>query len=200
MNLTLHDRADRFPNTVEAIRPMLEQIASWLSEGDYVLQALRIDGVEVFADFEDYITDRIGTVENVDVIAVKTEEAYKQVCTSVASYLERAIPQLELLYKDFYRKAESDAWDRIGDFIEGVQWLYDTSGTLSGFIPDERESFEAYRNGVESLLPELESALAGRDAITIGDIIQYEALPAYRELQAKIDSIMDRLVVRPDVN
>jgi hypothetical protein len=200
VNVIWYDLTQGFPNTVMAITPMLEQISKWLADEKAVLQHIQIDGIDIYSDYESYIIEHIDTINTIEIKSLSMEQAVQQVCLSASSYLERAIPQLELLFGDFYRNAASDAWDRLAEWIDGMLWLNDTAQSMSSYWAEATETLLAYQSKVDEVLPDLETAVGGRDAITIGDIIQYEALPAFRELKSGIDSIIDRLVVRSDVN
>lgn len=200
MKVIWGDKSREYPNVTESVEPMLAELAKWKAEGESSVQTIRIDGIEVHDDYESYVRERIDTIETIELVTLSVEQAIQQLCSTAASYLDRAIPQLELLYGDFYRGAANEAWERLAEGIDGMLWLYDTCESVSAVRAEEADELRVFQSKVTGMLPDFESAVADRDAITIGDLLQHEAVPAYRELQSSVGLILGRLVVGTDVS
>ena len=121
----------------------------------------------------------------------------QDILQSTILYLERSLYALEKLAESFYSEVNSDTWQDLSDFLEGLQWLaqsiemMDEVSGLADIVADY-EQWNRYSKAVRELQPivaELEEPLQHEDYVSVGDILLYEVIPRMQELLTKIPSI-----------
>jgi hypothetical protein len=202
MQVTVLDRTIVYANEAESVNKLMKDVNDLFAERRLVIKSMIIDEQEVYDEFEDVLLDRLNDIRIVHIIEQTREEAANQVCLSAASYLDRSMPQMQLLYTELYQNSTADTWDRLTQLIDGLQWLYDISDLLSkeNLELSLNDRFHFFMQKVNAIVPDLVPALENKDAIAIADIIKFELLPAFRDLKDGLQHIIDNKVVRADVN
>lgn len=205
MQLFLFDQTIHYTNEISAIDECFEKINQAVFESDYVLSHLEIDGVEVYEDYHEYLTNHITSVKEI-VVKVKTyQQILNVVVLDLKSYLDRAIPETKQLADDFYKSPDKDAWTKLTQLLEGLQWImqaleplytvrgndlpYPNSLVLSAISTELTEQFH-----------ELEMALKNTDLVLVGDLLKYEVVDRLGKLSSELQITIDNGVVPRDLN
>jgi hypothetical protein len=171
-------------------------------EQQMLIKYIVVDGEEIYDDFAEQLIDRLNRVKDIQIVEQTKDEAVQAICVSALDYANRAAPQIELLFKDIYRGATNESWDKLSELFNGIQWLYDTCTALASDwvnLP-QSEAFVTYTQAIDQLMPNISLAVENKDEVSIADLIQYEFLPVFNELHDNLQQINDSEVVRNDVN
>lgn len=202
MKLSLFDKTYTYSNDEAGINEMFSIIMEKVAETDLHISHLEIDGEEVYENHGEYILERLNSVENVEVIVKTTKELINETLLSTESYLDRAIPEIQILVDEFYQNPTEESWHKLGQLLEGVQWIAQMVLTIDQF-EEKLANWDEYLTCIATLqneLPNLMEAMEHRDALLIADIIQYEVLPVIESLQNTITETIDNEGERSDIS
>jgi hypothetical protein len=202
MKVQIMEEVWEYPNDSSEVEGLFTRIDRLLHETDRHLSYLIIDKHEIYDDYQDYISTNIQYISEIEVIVKTIHEVTNDLLLSLEQYLNNALPRTEQLFREFYQGSSQDAWNRFLQLIEGLQWIFH----LIHLIGQNRSDLEEWNQStdaaeqIKALLPELEAAIGANDTILLGDALAYELLPLMRSLYDSIRRIVDRKVVRTNVN
>ena len=173
-----------------------------------IFSHLIIDGLEVYNDFYDYFLDNIKNIQEVKVVTRTVKEAFEEILLSTIDYLERAIPEIEVLSNEFYKTPSRESWGKLGDLIEGIKWIMDTFMIIdSDFdlknIVNSYEDWNIYAKDIyelSELLKEFEEILENNDFVSTADILSYEIIPLFNNMKEKLEKLVTEEVEIDDFN
>lgn len=198
MRLVIGDEVFDFSNSKSGIEEMLKIIEEKaFSCTDKYFSHLVIDGVEIYANFEEYLEDNISNIRDVNMAFLTITEYIVEILISTSEYLNRAIPAVEELAKDFYNKVNTEVWQQVNNLLEGIQWLSGTFNTIDSLpnltgLLDDYEKWNLYSQALRELqevTASLEEPLQFADYVTVSDIMLYEIKPAMEKLYSNIPSV-----------
>jgi|GEM_PF-2420638 hypothetical protein len=200
MRLKVGERVIDYPNTMESVRSMVEDIENHLRETGTIWVEMRIDDRIIYDIDEclEYIQDHLASIQHLELIAGTEREIQDDRLLDANAYLLRAIPAVETLAGEFYQGPSQESWLRLNDLAEGLQWLLQTDWIMreSGRWPESPQDDQRMNDA----LRELEQAVEAEDPVLVGDLIAYEILPFFREMSSKVSQLIDKEVVRDDLN
>jgi len=200
MRLKVGERVIDYPNTMESVRSMVEDIENHLRETGTIWVEMRIDDRIIYDIDEclEYIQDHLASIQHLELIAGTEREIQNDRLLDANAYLLRAIPAVETLAGEFYQGPSQESWLRLNDLAEGLQWLLQTDWIMreSGRWPESPQDDQRMNDA----LRELEQAVEAEDPVLVGDLIAYEILPFFREMSSKVSQLIDKEVVRDDLN
>lgn len=106
--------------------------------------------------------------------------------TTASEYIERLEKGIEDISYYMEIENEVEACRIISDATEGIQWLLDVI-RLTEDVHNKQLSTEK----IEENLVEIVEALENEDYILVGDLFNYELLPAIIELKKKIKGLIN---------
>jgi hypothetical protein len=199
MRLKVGERVIDYPNTMESVRSMVEDIENHLRETGTIWVEMRIDDRIIYDIDEclEYIQDHLASIQHLELIAGTEREIQNDRLLDANAYLLRAIPAVETLAGEFYQGPSQESWLRLNELAEGLQWLLQTDWIMreSGRWPSSTQDDQR----MSDALRELEQAVEAEDAVLVGDLIAYEILPFFREMSSKVSQLIDEEVVRDDL-
>ncbi|MEK4027938.1 MULTISPECIES: hypothetical protein [Bacillaceae] len=146
---------------------------------------------EEYYDFEEVI-NRI-SLGKFEVILKTREELICEILNSIYKYLERALPEVQLLADEFYSEISDETWNKVTDLLEGVEWIYQAvqsarSVNVQGvnFV-----TIDSLLQDLQASFPDLEQGLVTQDSLSIADLIQYEMKPILEELKEQLRSLIN---------
>jgi hypothetical protein len=205
VQLILLKETIQYSNEASSIEPCFSQINQLLNGNDYVLSHLEIDGVDVYENHLDYISDRILNIQVIVVIVNTFKQTLDESIINLEAYLTRAIPVTIALADEFYKGSDKESWNKLGQLFEGLQWVMQALEPVYTMRNNEL----VYKNSLQySVLSseltdqilELEKALSHSDMVLVADLIKYEILDILQRLRAEIQITIDNEVVRHDLN
>jgi hypothetical protein len=202
MQVQISEESWNYSNDAAEVEKLMGDIQAFLNQTGLYLSAMRVDANEIYEDYQDYIMDHIHEIECIEVVAHTIEEMTNQILLSTEQYLERAIPNMRQLSREFYQGPSADSWDNMSQMVEGLQWIYQMvhSVVQADTGSDERLPFQGVIAQFDDALPGLSDAVEMKDAVAIADAITYELLPVINGLYELIKNTIDDKVVRPNVS
>ncbi|WLR50592.1 hypothetical protein LC040_15195 [Bacillus tianshenii] len=202
MKLTLFEKTFDYENALSSIEEMFKDINEEIEKSDYLFSHLEIDGVEVYTDHDIYISEYIEHIQKVNVKVLKPESMLDDMMLQLESYLEGALPEVQLLVDDFYQGPSEKSWGNFELLLEGLQWVNQFIGTVDQIIEDmnEKKQYLVHQASLVEEFRNLEEAIEAGDTILIADIIQYEIVPVMESVKKEITKEIDKKSIRKDVN
>jgi protein subunit release factor A len=197
MQLWIGNIMTEFENSATGLEMLLQAIEEAVNSSGLILSHLLVDEVAVYDEYWDYLETNLANIQKIKVELQSISELMQDILQSTILYLERSLYALEKLAESFYSEVNSDTWQDLSDFLEGLQWLaqsiemMDEVSGLADIVADY-EQWNRYSKAVRELQPivaELEEPLQHEDYVSVGDILLYEVIPRMQELLTKIPSI-----------
>ncbi|HHY74183.1 MAG TPA: hypothetical protein GX497_13365 [Bacillus bacterium] len=202
MQLILLEKTYDYPNKVESIDELIQQIIDTLNESNLYFNYLIVDGVEVYDECEEYLLDRINDIKKIEVEAKTVETFTSDLLLMGENYLKGAIPEVSKLADEFYKGATQNTWEKFQQLLEGLQWLYQFIETVNknSERPYNWDQFLEISGNLQNELQNLNEALVNNDAILIGDLISYEIQPLLERFKDELTNTIDHQGQRTDLN
>ncbi|QEK11312.1 hypothetical protein FQB35_02410 [Crassaminicella thermophila] len=186
----------KLSNKVESVEEIFKIIKESLVSTSYFFSHMRIDGKDVYENHEIYLKKNIDKINMVEV-EVKTIEGFTvEVALSIYEYLERAIPEIEILAKEFYSNDSQGIWTKFNQFLEGMTWIQQAIASIDNYkIKKEVEFYKQWNEVVaiflkvnEELL-NIQEGINNGDLIIIADLLSYEIIPILESMKLKLSNI-----------
>lgn len=187
-----------YENKNNIIDGMFQKIKDMVNSTGLIFSHLIIDGVEIYGDFYDYFLDNIRNIEKVKVVTKTIKEISQEIIINTIDYLERAIPEIEMLSNEFYKTPSEASWQKLTDLLEGIKWIMDTfvaidaNGELKNIV-NSYEGWNMYAKDVYSLqelMPDFEEILKSSDYISTADMLSYEISPLFKNMKEKLKKLV----------
>ena len=197
MKIHILDKTLEYENNMSAYDKISSYVDDLINKSNLIFSHLIIDGVEIYQDYYDYFLDNIKNIEEVIVITKTIKEMYREIILSTVDYIERALPQVEILSNEFYKTPSKDSWAKLTDLIDGIKWIMDTFMMIDNNkqLKDLVNSYEEWNQyakdiySLKELLLEFEDVLENSDYVSIADILSYELIPLFKEMKDKLEKV-----------
>lgn len=198
MKVYILDKVLEYNNEKSIIDNIFQEIDNILEKSDYFFSHLVVDDIEIYEDFNDYFLDNIRNIKEVQVISKTLKELALNIMFSTIDYLNRAIPEINILSNEFYKIPTEQSWSKLSDLLEGVGWIVDSFVTIdtNSRLRDIVSSYEEWNHyakdiySLQELLGELEGAMETQDTVSMGDIISYEISPLFQSMKEKLEGLV----------
>ena len=200
MKIHILDQTLEYANNKSILGDMFEKINKNIANLNLVFSHLSVDGQEIYDDFYDYFLDNIKSIHEVKVITQTVKEISQETILSTLDYIDRAIPEIEILSNEFYKTPTRNSWNKLLDLIEGVNWIIssftyiDSNNELKNIVNDYEE-WNLYAKDVYSvkdLIIEFEEILQNNDLVSTADILSYEIVPLFNDMKEKLEKLVYR--------
>ena len=190
MKIYVEDNIIEMKNEVSEIANILNKIEE-ARDKNKVLSHIEVDGIEVYEDYYEYLLDNIKVIEEIRVVSISQEKLIEEVLLSTLGYIKGAIPEIEKLSNSFYKTPNSETWENLGNLFEGINWIIETFSSidedknLSEKTPD-RQQWNNYAHKIYSLsevIKDMEEGLVNKDNILVADILAYEIVDAFKNME-----------------
>lgn len=198
MKVYILDKVLEYNNDKSIIDSVFQEIDDILEKSKYFFSHLVIDNIEVYEDYHDYFIDNIRNIREVQVISKTLKELALNIMFSTIDYLNRAIPEINILSNEFYKIPTEQSWSKLSDLLEGIGWIVDSFVTIdtNSRLRDIVSSYEEWNHyakdiySLQELLGELEGAMETQDTVSMGDIISYEISPLFQSMKEKLEGLV----------
>lgn len=202
MKIYILDQILEYKNNANKIQEIFTKINKTLNEFNLVFSHLSIDGLEIYDDFYDCFAKNIENIQEVKVIAKTIEEIVQETIVSTLNYIERAVPEIEILSDEFYKTPNKNTWDKLSDLLEGMNWMIGTFTYIESNpelknIVNSYEEWNLYARDIYSLkelLVEFEEIMKNNDLVSTADILSYEIVPLFNSMNEKLEKLVCREV------
>jgi hypothetical protein len=200
MKIYVLDKVLEYSNNKTEIDKLFSEIDRIISESKYIFSHLEIGGVEIYDGFYEYFLENIKSIQEVKVVVKTFKEFSRDILKTTASYLENAIPEIQILSDEFYKSPTRESWERLADLIEGIKWIMDIFVIVdkSGEIENIVKSYEIWNQyakdiySLRELIDEFEEVLQNEDLVSIADILSYEIGPLFEKMLGKLNALVYR--------
>ncbi|MFD0680768.1 MULTISPECIES: hypothetical protein [unclassified Paenibacillus] len=192
MILELIGKQYEFENNTEEIPSILQTIESSVSTHSLYVQSIVVDEQEVHVPLDDYILEHIETVDRIEIVTVDHKEMVSSLVSEGTDYLARALPSMNQLADRFYQNPDKETWARLDHFLEAIGWFDTILGTLSQVFTEDT-NIDTIRNDLQARLVDFQESLLNQDTVLIADMIIYEFMPLFENLQTSLDAIKNEV-------
>lgn len=208
MIIHILDKTLEYENKKDILDTMFKEINDIVSGTNLIFSHLVIDDLEVYDDFYDYFLDNIKNIEEVIVVTKTIKKMSEEVLLSTVDYLERAIPEIEILSNEFYKTPSRESWKKLMDLIEGIKWIMDTFAAIDSNeqlknIVNSYEEWNTYAKDIyelNELIIEFEEILENSDFVSTADILSYEIIPLFNNMKEKLLKLISEEVEINDID
>ncbi len=208
MIIHILDKTLEYENKKDILDTMFKEINDIVSGTNLIFSHLIIDDLEVYDDFYDYFLDNIKNIEEVIVVTKTIKKMSEEVLLSTVDYLERAIPEIEILSNEFYKTPSRESWKKLMDLIEGIKWIMDTFAAIDSNeqlknIVNSYEEWNTYAKDIyelNELIIEFEEILENSDFVSTADILSYEIIPLFNNMKEKLLKLISEEVEINDID
>lgn len=188
-----HNETEMKLNRDESVfNTIIEKVNELIKDENTIFSHLVVDGVDVYENHEAYINEHLAELMKVEIVTNKATEMIWETAQSVRDYLERAIPALEKLVDESYEEFSQETWEGISQLIEGLQWMLQFK-EFTQQSPRQPENWDEFAENFavcEEQFTPLLDAIEAQDTILISDILAYEITPAYEEILASTEKML----------
>ncbi|OZI12702.1 hypothetical protein CEW92_04905 [Bacillaceae bacterium SAS-127] len=180
---------------------VIEQINKLLQD-QYYFNHFIADGEEVLEEPETFLVNNLERIDELTVVAIPAQQFINDLLLSAEEYTERAVSHITAVADEFYNHPSGASWSELSNLFEGMQWLAMATDTVAQSVacPSDWEEILAMTTNLQAELGNLEEALENTDTVLIADMLQYEVLPAFEVIAAKVKQIIDTEGMRHDLN
>lgn len=177
---------------------VIEAINGLLGDTFY-LQSLRIDEEEWIEGPEQYLAENFDEIEVVEVMGVPGETFIPELIEAGEEYLLRLEHNLPTVLESFEKGATSEDWAALSDFFGGMQWLLSMRAVVdeSNVRPERWDDVMTHGDTISNVLPSVEHAVAQEDVHHLIEIFQKDLIPALKNYQESLTTILEHEVKRP---
>ena len=188
MQLKILDQVFTFKNEAAALEEIFAKINEFLDESGLVLSHLKVDDTEVYADYYNYLKERVDRINLIEVEVRTIAGILQDALLTAEEYLEQALPEIEALAAEFYQGPSGESWARFQQLLDGVDWLNQLITVIdqAATKPEQWQDYLAVVDRLRNELQNLAEALENQDYVVIGDLLTYEIIPCFQEFKAVI--------------
>lgn len=184
-----------------SLKEVFEKVYKMLEENGQIFSHITVDGVDIYDEPVDYLIERGEEVECIEIQTVTAEKFRVDILFSVQEYVDRAVLELENLSGEFYEGATDESWIKLGQLLEGIQWLEKAANFLSTSHSNVNcQSFISQSMYFGNEMKMLNDAVTQQDLILIGDVLKHELYPRFRSIQQEITLILKNEVQSDVIN
>jgi len=188
-------------NKIPSSDEVITKINDLLNE-NYYFSHFIADGTEIYEDHEAYLNVNLDRIEKLEIIAKTEKEFMNDILLSAEDYLKRAKPELVALTDGFYSNPTAETHTSFGQLMDGLQWLDEMLALVA--VSSERslngEAYAELRQTLQTEIAQLGEAVENSDNVLIADIIQYELIPVFEQLETIIGESIDTVGTRHDLS
>lgn len=199
MQITIMNNSLTYPNEISSIDVCLQRIENILQDNQVYIEAMVIDGVEVYQDFHLYLADHIDQVAEIQVKVQTLQQVLDESVITARQYLSDALPQVPDLADTFYQGGNSEGWNQLTQLLEGLMWLSQTIEAVH--IHQTYKNSASYSElsvRLREELANLENALNDKDMVLTGDLLKYEIGSIMESVLESVNETIDNEVIHHD--
>lgn len=198
MKLYILEEEFDLDNNIESIEEIFDYIKQALEETDYNFSYMRIDGEDIYDEFEIFLEDNIKSIKKVETIMLTTKEIIINNLLTINEYVEGAVPIINSLANNFYEKPESGDWKQLTQLTEGIGFILHTFENINTMenlneIIDNYKVWNNYSKQVKLLdetVKKLTLATENKDNTLISKLLTNEIIPIFKKIKEKLDILV----------
>ncbi len=200
MKIYILDKVLEYNNDESIIDNMFQEIENVLNKSSYFFSHIIVDDLEIYEEYQNYFFDNIRNIREVKVISGTLKELAKNIMLTAIDYINRAVPEVEILSREFYKIPTAQSWEKFSDLLEGITWIIDSFVSIdtNERLKDIVSSYEEWNYyakdvySLQKLLGELEKVIVNEDIVSMADILSYEINPLFENMKEKLDGLVSK--------
>lgn len=185
VEVLVYDQKWQFERTISEVDELFDKISKLLEEHKLHVSYMVIDGQEIYDDFKSYIVSQLPEICSIDVKLITLEQFTAELIAASYDYSKQAIDNLPGLSAQFYQSPAKQTWEQFHAFLEGIGWMIRLMDVIAATdsMPGQQSVIAEARNVLDGHMNELLQSMENNDHTTVGDLLQYEVLPLFEQLQ-----------------
>lgn len=200
MELIFQEQQIEF-NEIPSSDEVITKINDLLDE-NYYFSHFIADGTEIYEDHESYLNVNLVRIEKLEIIAKTEKEFMNDILLAAEDYLKRAKPELVALTDGFYSNPTAETHTSFSQLMDGIQWLDEMLALIavSSERPPNGKMYAELTQSLQTEIAQLGEAVGNSDNVLIADIILYELIPIFEQLETIIGVSIETVGTRYDLN
>ncbi|MBM7580167.1 hypothetical protein [Jeotgalibacillus terrae] len=156
----------------------------------YIYNYMKVDGTVVYDDPIEFFKNNqeaLSDIEQIEIIALTGKEHVEGIAIEGSQYISNALPVLEEMSKSIYKDGIGSVKNKFISLSEGIQWLVSSLAVINEITTNSRENELTAK--LQSALIELNEGLENNDAVLVADIIEYEVVEIFQEIQKFFEEV-----------
>lgn len=178
------------PNGQQADQVLLA-IQEIINQGSVNLHHIVVDGVTHYDAFESAISDHVRSDSEIVLVEAGSREWLLDLLLTVNHYVGSAEEEVSSLASTFQQGEDQIRWDKFKELLEGIQWLGEAFRLIANSsFKQSAETFSERNVQLSEFTQGLLTSLEEGDRTLTGDLLQYEILPFFQQLQEEVRGIL----------
>jgi hypothetical protein len=188
------DRVFQYDSSEKGAEDIIKSVEDTAVQSGLILDYMDIDGNRIYAEYDEYIRENIGSIKDIFVRFVTEDEFVKDIIQTTYSYIQGVLPEIQPIIDSLYT-GQKDAGhiDNLGDLMEGIAWIFSVNLEIIAKYPGNKflSSLLSLNYGeniqrLEEVFNELKAAIMNMDYILIADILNYEISDIFSSILAVV--------------
>jgi hypothetical protein len=179
-------------NSQSGIDELFARIDEAMKDFGVYFSHLIVDGVEVVDTQQDYVSEHIADIRDVEVIFITQEQYLVQVMGIMDAFLNNALPSIKAVADEFYGKPDDDTWSRLDACINGITSLLGIINSLvtNPELEGKTAVFGALGESIGLHLENLLTAARLNDYTLMADILYFELVKFLEKLHEAVTELV----------
>ncbi|NLK33929.1 MAG: hypothetical protein GX301_00555 [Gracilibacteraceae bacterium] len=188
------DRVFQYDSSEKGAEDIIQSVSDITSQSGLILDCMDIDGNRIYAEYDEYIRENIGSIKDIFVRFVTEDEFIKDIIQTTYSYIQGVLPEIQPIIDSLYT-GQKDAGhiDNLGDLMEGIAWIFSVNLEIIAKYPGNKFlssllslNYEENIQRLEEAFNELKAAIMNMDYILIADILNYEISDVFNSISTTV--------------
>ncbi len=196
MKLFLLGETFEFENKLNSYNEIFILIENKLADKDVYFSHLKLDGKEIYNDFEMYFNDQLNSINKVEVVVQSIEQFTCGIISSIHEYLSHSLIEVNSTLDEFYQSPQEETWGKYLTFLDGISMVHQGIMSIdrSKHQPKNWEEYLVLATSMQKEFISLEEALKQNDPILVADITNYEIIPILKAIQKQAQLTLEEEV------
>ncbi|MGI6585262.1 MAG: hypothetical protein ACOX3L_04830 [Lutisporaceae bacterium] len=188
------DRVFQYDSSEKGAEDIIKSVEDTAVQSGLILDYMDIDGNRIYAEYDEYIRENIGSIKDIFVRFVTEDEFVKDIIQTTYSYIQGVLPEIQPIIDSLYT-GQKDAGhiDNLGDLMEGIAWIFSVNLEIIAKYPGNKFlssllslNYEENIQRLEEAFNELKAAIMNMDYILIADILNYEISDVFNSISTTV--------------
>lgn len=175
-----HEEQRFFANREQFVSYWSEITTFLLRQERYIYQ-VKANGETIHEEYDSYLAEHYQDIDRLELVTVDKSELVRDTLKEMNIYTKKMWSACDSISSLFYGEMKSEEWTYFSIFIQGLQWLYQSTSGICSLLERDASEFQALypvlhetSTAFKEQIAHMEHALQNGDLVTVGDIIRYE--------------------------
>lgn len=178
----------------DQILKALNEVFKSLYDQFEIVQEVHIDGVPYYNNYNEYILEHIGSIQNITIQSVPEAELMSEIMSELKSYIPKLLQAFDSISELLYGEMTEEEWGFVAQLTEGMQWASQSLHALRNHFertlsyPRLLESIINFESESEKLAAEMDQFMDNNDLTAVGDQLKYEWSEVFKLLFEQLEA------------